>query len=98
MPIKVLEAMDRSRSVAITSTLILAENAVRVWAAVVNQGANDVWLRLGEPAVLNTGIYLKAGGGAVILDMITTPWYGEVRAIAITAPSIVTCQEVQEKQ
>jgi len=92
-----LVARDRSKSVAITSTLIVETNLNRKWVAFVNKGGTDVYLRLGEAAVANEGIYLKANGGSLLLDMVLSPWYGEVRGIAITAASIVTCQEVERK-
>jgi hypothetical protein len=92
-----LVARDRSKSVAITSTLLVETNINRAWVALVNTGGTDVYLRLGAAAVASEGIYLKAGGGALILDMLTTPWYGEISGIAITAASIVTCQEVERK-
>ena len=92
-----LVARDRSQTVAITSVLLLETNLNRVWVAFVNKGANDVHLRLGEAAVNDEGIYLKALSGTLLLDMILTPWYGEVYAIAITTPSRVTVQEVERR-
>ena len=92
-----LVARDRSKSVLTSSMLLVETNVNRVWLALVNKGTNDVFLRLGGAAVADTGIYLKANGGSMLLDMVLTPWYGEVRAIAITAASIVTCQEVELK-
>lgn len=90
-------ARDRSQTVAIGSTLMVPTNSLRQWVAFVNAGGFDVFLRLGQPAVANTGIYLKALGGSLLLDMILTPWYGEIFAIAITTPSLVTCQEVERR-
>jgi len=92
-----LVARDRTKTAAIASTLVVETNVKRIWVAFVNRGTNDVFLRLGEAAVADSGIYLKANGGAILLDMVLTPWYGEIYAIAITAPSIVTCQEVELK-
>lgn len=92
-----LVARDRSKSIATGSTLQLETNVNRVWVAFVNKGDNDVYLRFGAPAVASTGIYLKAKGGSLLLDMLTTPWFGEVNAIAITVASLVTCQEVEWK-
>ena len=92
-----LVARDRSKLAGTASTLMVETNLNRRWLVFVNKGSTDVHLRLGAPAVDDTGIYLKAGGGAIMLDMILTPWYGEVHGIAITTASLVTCQEVENK-
>ena len=92
-----LVARDRSLSVPIASALLLEVNLNRKWIAFVNAGSNAVYLKLGAAAVASEGIYLKAGGGSLLLDMVLTPWYGEIYAIAITAPSLVTVQEVERK-
>lgn len=92
-----LVARDRSQEVAIDSNLFLETNLNRTWIAFVNKGTNPVHLSLGSPAVDNKGIYLKGGGGSMLLDMILTPWYGEIYAIAIGGVSMVTCQEVGRK-
>ena len=81
-----LAAIDRSGSIAITSTLVVAPNPRRKWVTFVNEGANKVNLRLGAAAAVNTGIPLLAGGGSFVMDMATLPWYGSVNAIATAAP------------
>jgi len=92
-----LIARDRTKTVATTSTLVVETNLNRRWVAFVNKGAFDVYLRLGAAAVASTGIYLKANGGSLLLDMVLTPWFGEVYGIAIGTGSLVTCQEVERK-
>ncbi len=47
-----------------SSTLALATNSNRIYALLINTGANDAWLALGTDAVVGSGIYLKAGGGS----------------------------------
>ncbi len=96
MPVR-LEVRDRSKLIAITSTLMLEDNDKRVWATFVNQGGNNVWLRLGVAAVADTGKFLTANGGNFVMDMATTPWYGKVYAIADGVASIVVCEEVMEQ-
>ena len=91
-----LDARDRSKLVAVTSTLILEVNSYRRWAVFVNQGANDIWLALGTAAVADKGIYLKAGGGAFLLEE-TNLWTGEIYGIADAVASKLTCQEVEER-
>ncbi len=92
-----LVARDRSKLIEITSTLLLETNVIRSWVAIANKGANDVFLRLGTEAIADEGIYLKASGGSILLDMVLNPWFGEVYAIAITVASLVVCQEVEKK-
>lgn len=92
-----LVARDRSKDAATGSTLMVETNLNRRWLAFVNKGGTDVFLRLGAAAVADTGIYLKAGGGSLLLDMVLTPWYGEIYGIAITTASLVTVQEVENK-
>ena len=92
-----LVARDRSKEAATTNTLMVETNLNRRWVTFVNRGSTDVFLRLGAAAVADTGIYLKAGGGAIMLDMILTPWYGEIYGIALTTASRVTIQEVENK-
>lgn len=88
---------DRSQAVAITSTLILGPNAKREWVTFVVEGANKVNLQLGAAAAVNTGIPLLGSGGAFVMDMRTLPWYGAVYAIATTAPSQLSCVEVERE-
>lgn len=90
-----LKAHDRSLSVAITSTLVLAPNPMRRWVTFVNEGANKVNLRLGDAAAVNTGVPLLGGGGSFVMDMATMTWFGAVNAIATTGPSQLSVQEVE---
>jgi len=51
-------------NVAATSTLILAANSDRKYAAIVNDSDKDIYLGIGAAAVLHKGIPLNAGGGS----------------------------------
>ena len=82
-----IEATASELAVGTSSSLLIEPNSYRVWAALSNGGATDVWLALGEAAVTGKGIYLKAGGGAVVFDL-NMPWKGEVRGIATAAVNI----------
>ena len=85
---------DKTISVSeIASTVVLLSNTLRVWALLVNTGATDVFLRLGAPAALHTGIPLVAAGGWCLINK-DMPWTGGVEAIAETAASVVTVVEV----
>lgn len=93
-----LTSRDHSVEVsAAASTLIVPANERRLWIVIVNQGANAVWLALGVAAAADTGIYLASAGGSIMLDMTSTPWYGEIRGIASAVASKVTCTEIQVK-
>lgn len=50
-------------NVTATSTQILAANADRLYAAIVNASDTDIWISLGAAAVLDQGIPLNAHGG-----------------------------------
>jgi hypothetical protein len=50
--------------VGTNSTEILAANADRKYAAIVNDSDTDIYLGVGEAAVLNKGIRLNANGGS----------------------------------
>jgi len=50
--------------VGVASTLILALNADRLYAAIVNHSDTDIWISLGAAAILDQGIPLNAHGGS----------------------------------
>jgi len=50
-------------NVTVASTTILALNADRLYALIVNESDEDMWLGIGVAAVAHIGIWLKAGGG-----------------------------------
>lgn len=88
------KATAKGVSVGASSTLILAPNAYRVWASIVNDGISDAYLALGEAAVLSQGIYLKASGGVAVFDE-NMPWKGEISGIASGANNVCVI-EVEE--
>ena len=51
-------------SIGTTTTLALAANANRLYALLVNDSDTTIYFKLGEAAVLNTGIRLNANGGS----------------------------------
>jgi len=65
-------------TVTTTSSTVLASNASRKYASIINYGAVDCFLNLTSAATLTTGIYLKAGGGQY---EITT---GTLHGLAVT--------------
>lgn len=63
----VIRAMNVSTSSTVTtsSSQILATSTSRVYAAIVNDGANPVYISLaGSPAIAGSGIRLNALGGS----------------------------------
>lgn len=50
-------------AVAITSTAVVAANTQRQYLLLVNDSDTDIYLKLGEAAVVNQGIRLNANGG-----------------------------------
>ncbi len=54
--------------VAATSTLILAANNSRRVAIICNASDTDMFFSVGAGAVANSGLYVKAGSGILILD------------------------------
>ena len=52
-------------TVGIVSGQILAFNVARVCATIVNDAPNDVYIGIGAPAVVGSGIRLNSGGGSL---------------------------------
>jgi len=63
-----------------TTTEILAYNANRVYAAIVNDSDQDIYLAFGEAAVMNKGIRINANGGSYEI-LIENLWLGTVNGI-----------------
>ena len=55
-------------TIGATTTVALAANAARLYALLVNDSNEDVYIKLGAAAVLNQGIRLNAGGGSYELN------------------------------
>ena len=79
-----------------SSTLLCAFNINRMGILITNAGANPVFLNItaaGGTAIVNTGIYLAASGGACQLDL-NALHQGEINAIAVGGSSLVTFSEI----
>lgn len=61
-------------SMTTASGTVLAANLARRYAIVVNDGAVDVYIKLGATAVANDGIRINANGGSYTLS----PIYGNL--------------------
>ena len=78
--------------VGVASTNVLAANANRIFAELVNDSDNVIYLALGTPAVMNRGIRLNANGGEFEIGL-TNLYTGAVTAIAGVAASNLTVSE-----
>ena len=65
-------------TVGVGSTSVLASNGARVWALLINDSDEVIYVAIGQ-AVLNTGIRLNAEGGS--LEISTETGFHDTRAI-----------------
>ena len=78
----------------VASVTILAANENRIFATIVNDSANIVYLFFGTPAVVNQGIRLNAAGGSLVCGLGTDiPYTGIITGIATGAGSNVSVTE-----
>ena len=75
-----------------TSTLVLASNLQRRYLFLVNDSDEAIYVSLGSAAVMNEGILLTAGGGALTLD-IASMWLGAIYAICASGSKNLTISE-----
>lgn len=83
-----LVAVDLKLAVTGTQQRVLAENPSRVYALLVNDGANDCYLGMGIPAVVNRGIRINNGGGSYEINL-TNLWKGAIYAVGTGALSLL---------
>ncbi len=67
-------------TVGATSTLVLSPKSGRLYALLINDSNEVIYLSLGGDAVMNQGIRLAPFGGAIEIDG-EKPFFGDVRAI-----------------
>ncbi len=61
-------AAPTTTTVTNSSTEILAANSDRKWCLVTNIGGRDVYVAIGQTAILNRGALLKKQGGSFLMD------------------------------
>lgn len=91
--INIADSMLNTRVVVgSSSTSVLGINANRRFLFLVNDSDENIYVSLGSVAVLNEGILLTAGGGALTLD-IASMWLGSITAICETGGKNLTISE-----
>jgi len=81
---------DSFVTVGIGSTVVLAANASRKVALIVNDSDETIYLSYGGTATLNSGIRLNASGGAIREELYT----GAINAISTSGSKILTVTEI----
>ena len=83
------EGTNGSVTVGATSTLVLAPKSGRLYALLINDSDETIYLGMGTDAVMNKGIRLSPYGGAIELDG-DQPFKGAVRAICASGSKNLT--------
>jgi len=78
--------------VGAVSTLILGVNLGRRFLFLVNDSNENIYVSLSGTAVMNEGILLTSGGGALTLD-IASMWLGSISAICASGTKNLTVSE-----
>lgn len=80
-------------TVGVASGLAIASNTAREYLALVNDSLNEMYLGLGNAAVVGRGIRLNRSGGTVQFygDKL---WIGDIHAISTVAGQNLTIQEI----
>jgi len=85
-------AVDLKLTLSATQQRILGKNLARVYALLINDGTDDIYLGMGIPATVNRGIRLNNGGGSYEINL-TNPWQGEIYAVAASGTPALLVQE-----
>ncbi|GAI06310.1 unnamed protein product [marine sediment metagenome] len=78
MPTK---AVDVVKPLSVTQVMVLDKNPARLYALIVNPSAEQVFLGMGIPAVVDRGIPLLSAGSSYEINL-TNPWHGSVHAVS----------------
>jgi len=85
-------AIDLKLTLSVTQERILGKNPTRVYALLINDGTDDIYLGMGIPATANRGIRLNNGGGSYEINLMN-PWQGEIYAVAAAGTPTLLIQE-----
>jgi hypothetical protein len=86
---------DRSATISTTNTVLMAANAARSGFGIVNDTANDVYVRFGVAATAAVGggnIKVRANGGSFISEGLTVE-AGSINIIAAASGTAITAWE-----
>ncbi len=79
---------------AVTTTAVLAANTDRLYALVINDSDEVIYIKLGASAVLNQGIRLNASGGNYEMSMKLGNLYtGAINGISTSGGKVVLVTE-----
>ena len=81
-------AVDLKLAITTTQQRVLAGNPARIYALLVNDGTDDIYLGMGVPAVLNRGIRVNNGGGSYEINLMN-PWHGSIHAVSSGTPNLL---------
>jgi hypothetical protein len=81
-----------SKTVTTASSTVLAANAQRRSAVLVNTGAGDIYLAIGRTAEAGKGICLKAGGSAYELHALNLT-HAAITAVTASGTSTLSIHE-----
>lgn len=84
---------DSGSAVNGTITLKRIENGRRKGLAVVNNSSGSIYIAIGKPAAVNTGIYLVANGGSWVSDGVGCPQAYISACAPLGATNLVTAIE-----
>jgi len=74
-------AVSLALTLGVVQKQVLGKNPQRVYALVVNNSAEEIFLGLGIPAVLDQGIPLLISGSNYEISLVN-PWHGSISAIS----------------
>lgn len=86
------EANNDSKIIGTSSTQILSKNPDRVYALIVNDSQEPIYLGLAVDAVMNKGIRLNPNGGSFEITL-GNPFLGKVTGICANGNMNVTYVE-----
>lgn len=86
------KAVDLKLAQSVASALVLGKNPKRVYALLVNDGTDIIYLAMGISAVSGRGIRVNPSGGSYEINL-TNPWQGEVHGIAAAGTPDLLIQE-----
>jgi len=89
-PNKASSATSTAVSVGSSSTTVLASNANRKQAILVNDSDEEMYLKYGATAVANSGLRLNAYGGTLV----ETTYTGIITSITASGSKVITVLEV----